>query len=319
MHDRRDGGSPLSSFLTVLLVLAMLAGPAALTLHRVRVSAIVDFAKNPNPSPYGYTVSLLFFIVPIVVIGWWLVPQERIRISKRSFLITLALTIPLGVVLDFFFAHVFLTFPNPAATLGIRAPALGGGVPIEEYVFYFTGFTTVLLLYIWLDEYWLSAYSVPSTDPSRANFGRLLKFHWQSAVLGAVMIGGALLCRAVYDHRHGTAGFPGYFVFLVVAGLGPSTALFAAAKKVVNWRAFSLVLYVILLTSLLWEATLAMPYEWWGYQPGEMMGIFITAWGGLPIEAVCVWIAVSFQTVMVYEVVRRWKASGRKARHAFLG
>jgi len=28
---------------------------------------------------------------------------------------------------------------------------------------------------------------------------------------------------------------------------------------------------------------------------------------------------VSFQTVMVYEVIKRWKSSGRKARHAFLG
>ncbi len=319
MHDSRRGGSPGSSLLTVLLVLAMLAGPAALTLHRVHVSAVVDFVKNPNPSPYGYTVSLLLFIVPIVVIGWWLVPQDGIRISKRSFLITLALTIPLGVVLDFFFAHVFLTFPNPRATLGIAAPALGGSVPMEEYVFYFTGFATVLLLYIWLDEYWLSAYSVPNTDARRTNFERLLKFHPQSVVLAGVLIGTAVICRSVYDHHHGVSGFPGYFVFLVVAVLGPSSALFPSAVPVVNWRAFSLVLYVILLTSLLWEATLAMPYGWWGYQQRQMMGIFITAWSYLPIEAVCVWIAVSFQTVMVYEVVKRWKASGRKARHAFLG
>ncbi len=296
----------------------MLAGPAALTLHRVRVPAVVD-VSYPNPSPYGYTVSLLLFIVPIVVIGWWLVPQDGIRISKRSVLLTLALTIPLGVVLDFFFAHRFLTFPNPAATLGIRAPALGGSVPIEEYAFYFTGFATVLLLYIWLDEYWLSAYSVPSTDPLRTNFERLLRFHPQSVVLAATLIGGAVLCRSVYDHHHGVSGFPGYFVFLVVAALGPSSALFPSALPVVNWRALSLVLFVMLLTSLLWEATLAVPYGWWGYQPGQMMGIFITAWNFLPIEAVCVWIAVSFQTVMVYEVVKRWKASGRKARHAFLG
>ena len=319
MHDDRDGRSALSSFLTVLLVLAMLAAPAALTLHRVHVSAVVDFVKNPNPSPYGYTVSLLLFIVPIVVIGWWLVPQDGIKISKRSFLITLALTIPLGVVLDFFFAHVFLTFPNPAATLGIRAPALGGGVPIEEYVFYFTGFTTVLLLYIWLDEYWLSAYSVPNTDSRRTNFERLLKFHPQSVVLAVVLIGGALLCRMVYDHRHGVSGFPGYFVFLVLAALGPSSAMFPSAMPVVNWRAFSLVLYVMLLTSLLWEATLGLPYGWWGFQQRQMMGIFITAWDNLPIEEVFVWIAVSFDTVIVYELVKRWKASGRKAKHAFLG
>jgi len=318
MHVGRGSGSARSSFLTVLLVLAMLAGPAALTLHRVRIPAVVDAAYK-NPSPYGYSVSLLLFIVPIVVIGWWLVPQDGIRISKRSFLITLALTIPAGVILDFFFAHVFLTFPNPAATLGIRAPALGGGVPVEEYVFYVTGYTMVLLLYIWLDEYWLSAYSVPNTDPLRTNFERLLRFHPKSVVLAAVLIGGALICRNVYDHHHGVSGFPGYFVFQVVVVLGPASALFPSAVTVVNWRALSLVMFVILLTSLLWEATLAMPYGWWGYQPGQMMGIFVTAWSYLPIEAVCVWVGVSFQTVMVYEVVKRWKASGRKARHAFLG
>ncbi len=335
MHVSRGPGSPRSSFLTVLLVLAMLAGPAALTLHRVRVPAVVD-VTFPNPSPYGYTVSLLLFIVPILVIGGWLVPRNDVRISKRSFLLTMALLIPLGVVLDFFFAHLFLMFPNPAATLGIPAPALGactkchifigspthiivGSVPIEEYVFYFTGFITVLLLYIWLDEYWLSAYSVPGTDPLRSSFERLLRFHPQSVVLGAVLIGGAVICRSVYDHHHAVSGFPGYFVFLVVGALGPSSALFSSAMPVVNWRAFSLVLFVILLTSLLWEATLGVPYGWWGYQPRQMMGIFVTAWNYLPIEAVCVWIAVSFQTVMVYEVVKRWKASGRKARHAFLG
>lgn len=318
MDVSRGNGSPRSSFLTVLLVLAMVAGPAALTLHRVRVPAVVD-AAYPNPSPYGYTVSLLLFIVPIVVILWWLVPQDRIKISKRSFLITLALTVPLGAGLDFFFAHRFLTFPNPGATLGIRAPALGGGVPVEEYVFYLTGYMMVLLLYIWLDEYWLSAYGVPSTDPTRTNFERLLRFHPKSVALAVVLIAAALICRSVYDHHHGVSGFPGYFVFQVVGVLAPATALFPSAAPVVNWRALSLEMFVILLTSLLWEATLAVPYGWWGYQPGQMMGIFITAWSYLPIEAVCVWVAVSFQTVMVYEVVKRWKASGKKARHAFLG
>ena len=31
---------------------------------------------------------------------------------------------------------------------------------MEEYVFYLTGFLTVLLLYIWLGEFWLAAYNV---------------------------------------------------------------------------------------------------------------------------------------------------------------
>jgi hypothetical protein len=336
MLARSGRGSPRSSFLTVLLVLAMLAAPAAFTLHRVHVSAVVDVA-SPHSSPYGYTASLTLFIVPILVIGGWLVPRDEIRISRKSFLITMSLLIPLGVLLDFFFVHRFLSFPNPAATLGIPAPALGpcsnchvfvgtpdhvivGSVPIEEYIFYFTGFITVLLLYIWLDEYWLCAYSVDSTDVLRTNFYRLLRFHPESLMWAVVLISGSIACRHLYDYRHhGAEGFPGYFLFLVIASLGPSTALFPAAMPVVNWRAFSLVMFLMLLTSLLWEATLGVPYGWWDYQPSEMMGIFINAWGRLPIEAVCVWLAVSFQTIIVYEIVKRWQSSGRKARYAFLG
>lgn len=337
MHVRPGPGSPRSSFVAVLLILAMLAAPAAITLHRVRVPSVVDVTV-PNPSPRGYTVSLLLFIVPILVIGGWLVPRNGIKISLKSFFITMALLIPLGVALDFLFAHQFLKFPNSSATLGIPAPALGpcknchifvstqehiivGSVPIEEYIFYFTGFIAVLLLYIWLDEYWLCAYSVPSTDAARANFQRLLHFHPESLVWAVVLIVSSIICRAIYDHVHSSEpkGFPGYFIFLAIASLGPSTALFPAAMPVINWRAFSLVMFVMLLTSVIWEATLGVPYGWWGYQPTQMMGIFVTAWGHLPIEAICVWLAVSFQTITVYEVVKRWQSSGRKARHAFLG
>jgi len=50
-----------------------------------------------------------------------------------------------------------------------------------------------------------------------------------------------------------------------------------------------------------------------------MMGLRVTAWAGLPIEAVVLWMAVTFTTVLVYEVVRRWKASGRTMRRAMLG
>jgi hypothetical protein len=319
MHVRPSPSSPRSSFLTVLLILVMLAAPTAFTLHRVHVSAVIDVA-SPHSSPYGYTASLTLFIIPILIIGGWLLPRDGVKISLKSFLITISLLIPLGVLLDFFLAHRFLTFPNPAATLRIPAPALGGCVPIEEYIFYFTGFIAVLLLYIWLDEYWLHAYNVATTDSLRTNFDRLLRFHPESLIWAVVLIGGSILCRHMYDQRHpGTAGFPGYFLFLVVASLGPSTALFPSALPVVNWRAFSLVMFIMLLTSLLWEATLGVPYGWWGYQSSAMMGIFITAWMRLPIEAVCVWLAVSFQTIIVYEIVKRWQSSGKKARHAFLG
>jgi hypothetical protein len=31
---------------------------------------------------------------------------------------------------------------------------MGGPIPVEELVFYVTGFIVVLLLYVWADEYW---------------------------------------------------------------------------------------------------------------------------------------------------------------------
>ena len=76
---------------------------------------------------------------------------------------------------------------------------------------------------------------------------------------------------------------------------------------------------MLLLVSTFWEATLAVPYGWWGYQDEQMMGLFIGAWAGLPIEAVVVWIAVTYATTIVYTVVTLWQSSGKSARHAFLG
>ena len=307
--------SPRTSFLLVIGIIVMIAVPAALTLHTARIAPIVD-RHAQNLTPYGYTISLLLFIVPILAISLWFLPNERVHISRKSFWMTIGLLFPLGVLLDFFFARFFFTFPNPNATLRIKAPALGGGVPVEEYLFYFTGFTAVLLIYIWLDEYWLAAYSVPARSGQRVDFNRLLCFHPKSLILGIWLIAGAILFRHFVV---GEPGFPGYFVFLVIGALGPSALLFPSALPVINWRAFGLTFFLILLISLLWEATLALPYGWWGFREEQMVGIHITAWSRLPIEEVMVWCAVTYATTIVYETVRRWKASGKGAMHAFLG
>jgi hypothetical protein len=50
-----------------------------------------------------------------------------------------------------------------------------------------------------------------------------------------------------------------------------------------------------------------------------MVGLKIGAWSDLPIEAPCVWMAVSFTTVIVYEVIKIWKALGMRAIPAFFG
>jgi hypothetical protein len=60
--------------------------------------------------------------------------------------------------------------------------------------------------------------------------------------------------------------------------------------------------------------------------PGELgrigtgwQGVFIGAWCDLPIEAVMVWMAVTYGTVILFEGVKIWQASERSAKDVFLG
>src|SRR5206468_11759156 len=108
-------------------------------------------------------------------------------------------------------------------------------------------------------------------------------------------------------------------LFKSVVSIIPSAGFFHTAQPFINWRAFSFTFFLILLISLLWEVTLAIPFGWWGYRPATMLGLFIRAWSGLPVEAVCVWLAVSFTTVITYEVIKIWKALGTRALEAFFG
>jgi hypothetical protein len=50
-----------------------------------------------------------------------------------------------------------------------------------------------------------------------------------------------------------------------------------------------------------------------------MMGLNIGAWSNLPIEAVCVWLAVSFTSIITYEVVKIWQRLDKGVMDAFFG
>lgn len=300
----------------VLTMLAMIAVPATIALNTVRSPAALQIS-SPDPTPHGYTWSLLLFLVPIAVIAGWLLPHEHVKVPKKAFWRTIAVLLPMGFGLDFFFAARFFVFPNPGATLGIQAPALGKPVPVEEYAFYLAGFIAVLLIYVWMDEFWLAAYNVPDYHSESRLIPRLVQFHPTSVVLAVVLIAAAVAYKKMFSPT--PEGFPEYFTFLVFGALVPAAGFFPTVRGFINWRAFSLTFFFILLVSLLWEATVAVPYGWWGYQPKRMMGLTVGAWSALPIEAVCVWIAVTYATVIVFEVVKLWLASERPARDAFLG
>jgi hypothetical protein len=224
---------------------------------------------------------------------------------------------PVGFALDLLFGNAFFIFANKAATLGCNVPALGGAIPIEEFIFYLTGFMLVLLSYIWCDEYWMAAYNVPDYKEAATDITRIVRFHFASVVLGALLIAGTIVYRRFLSGA--PEGFPWYFIYLICASLIPSAGFFRTAQRFINWRAFSFTFFLLLLMSLLWEVTLALPYGWWEYRSNILIGLHIGAWSGLPVEAVCVWLAVCFTTVITYEVIKIWKALGTRALEAFFG
>jgi hypothetical protein len=257
------------------------------------------------------------FVVPVAALGWWFACRPDLKFPRKAFWRTIAVLTPVGFLLDLLFGNAFFVFPNKAATLGLDVPAVGGAIPVEEFVFYLTGFMLVLLSYIWCDEYWMAAYNVPDYQTATAGIPRIVRFHFASVILGTLLIAGAILYRKSFSGA--PDGFPWYFVYLVCGSVIPSAGFFHTAQPFINWRAFSFTFFLLLLISLLWEATLALPYGWWEYRPRTMMGLHIGAWSGLPIEAVFVWFAVTFTTVITYEVIKIWKALGTRALEAFFG
>jgi hypothetical protein len=305
-----------TSFYVVFAIAAALIIPAALALRSV-IHPVFLQATSDNPTPFGYTWSLTLFVVPIGVLAWWFARRPDLKFPRKAFWRAIAVLTPVGFLLDLLFGNAFFSFPNKTATLGCEIPALGGTIPIEEFIFYLTGFMLVLLTYIWCDEYWMAAYNVPDYKEAAKDIPRIVRFHFASVALGVLLIAAAIVYRKFLS---GTPeGFPWYFIYLVCASLIPSAGFFRTAQQFINWRAFSFTFFLFLLISLLWEVTLALPYGWWEYRRNILSGLHIGAWSGLPVEAVCVWLAVSFTTVITYEVIKIWKALGTRALEAFFG
>src|SRR5260370_35395318 len=147
-------------FYVVFAIGAAVVVPAAIALRTVIHPAILQ-ATSDNPTPLGYTWSLLLFIIPIAALGWWFACRPDLIFPRKAFWRTIAVLAPLGFLLDLLFGNAFFIFPNKAATFGCNVPAIGGAIPIEEFVFYLGGFMLVLLSYIWCVEYWMAAYNVP--------------------------------------------------------------------------------------------------------------------------------------------------------------
>ncbi|HZF07693.1 MAG TPA: lycopene cyclase domain-containing protein [Thermoanaerobaculia bacterium] len=312
-HPEEVSQAQVEAALVVTVLGLMLALPAALTLVSVRHPGILRL-DSPDPTPRGYTWSLLLFLMPFAVLGIWFHRRPDLRLQRRAFLRAVPVLTAIGFSLDFFLGSVVLAFDHWDVTIGISVRVVGGYVPLEEFVFYLSGFLTILLTYMWCDEAWLARYNDIDYTAGVARVRRLVRFHSPSLISGAVLWVAAILYKTLVA-RDG--GFPTYFTFLLSASIVPSVGLFHSVRPYINWRGFSLTLVLVLLVSLLWEVTLAVPYHWWSYQRRAMMGLYIGAWSSLPLEAVLVWVAVTYTTVIIYEVIKIWQASGEGAASAF--
>ena len=121
-----------------------------------------------------------------------------------------------------------------------------------------------LLIYVWLDEYWLPPTTCPTTTaPPRRFRACASASDPASAIVGAVLVALAIAYKKLVSDS--PEGFPGYFTFIVGLSFIPSAGLFPSARGFVNWPAFSLTMFPMVLISLIWERkSLAIPYGWWG-------------------------------------------------------
>ena len=247
-----------------------------------------------------YTVSLLIWIIPVFVLTVFFI-NKRLLSPEKSFalIVTVAVLAAAGCALDLLFAKSFFLFPNPRAVIGLKIK----GIPIEEFIFYVTGFWFVVFMYVFCDEYFLLKYNVP--DKKYARFRSRLKqtlfVHIKSAWHGLFLIVAALVAKRLLNPSG--ARVPGYFIFLAMAAYIPSALFYRVTKLFINWRAFLFSMLATVLISIIWEVTLALPRGYWNYQHGAMLGIFIGVWHDLPLEAVTVWLFCSL-VIMVYEYVK---------------
>jgi hypothetical protein len=110
MRERR-------AFYVVFAIAAALVIPAAIALRTV-IHPVILQATSDNPTPLGYTRSLLLFIIPIAALGWWFACRPDLQFPRKAFWRTIAVLTPVGFLLDLLFGNAFFIFPNKAATLG---------------------------------------------------------------------------------------------------------------------------------------------------------------------------------------------------------
>jgi hypothetical protein len=274
-----------------------------------------------------YFTSLAFWAVPLIL----LLPRLYHETDaggrrRRAFWMTTGFIVVAGCVLDFVFGQWILEFDNVTKHQYVWRFPFGQHIPIEEVLFYILGGMAIVLVYIWADEYWMKAYNLRQQRTNEDLFGALFKlveFSPHALAVGLGLFVGGIILKWRFTGQLWPP--PYYFTFLIIMSFVPAVLIYRNVKQIVNWRAFSFTCLYVLVTSCIWEVTLGIARSWWWYQPSPaIMGWTIRAFGSLPprpypIEALLVWLAVSFDTIFAYEFLKGITYDRRGARKAMLG
>ena len=273
-------------------------------------------------SRLNYFTSLTMWLIPILYLWptFAMLTANGTGRRRRALLATVALIVGLGVVLDFLIGFLTLRFPGctdpnvaPTGRYLLCLPAVNGRIPIEELLFYAMGPVAMVLVYACADERWLSKYNPPDDLVDL----KLIQVSPRLVLVGAAGAVAALILWRV----NGT--FPTYFAFLLAGAELPAMFLYRSIGGLTNWPAFAVTTLYVILTSVIWEATLAIPRLWWGYEASGMTGATIAAWSRgdsiFPIEAAVVWLFAPFASVLTYEFAKALTHHPKPTRAALFG
>ena len=211
-----------------------------------------------------YFTSLAFWGIPILYL--WpvfnMLTAEGTGRRRRALRYAAGTIVVLGIVLDFVLGFLTLRFPGCSEPAGSSPylwclPAVHGRIPVEELLFYAMGPVAMVLVYACADERWLSKYN-PNDDLLD------LKLIQLSPRLAIVAAGAAVMALVLWRVN---GNFPTYFVFISAGAVLPAMFLYRTIGNLTNWPAFAVTTLYVIVTSLIWEVTLAIPRQWWGYEP----------------------------------------------------
>jgi hypothetical protein len=267
-----------------------------------------------------YFTSLVLWGIPVLYL-WPVfntITADGTGRRRKALRWTAGTIVVLGIVLDFVLGFLTLRFPgcNEPADVAPYVwclPAVGGRIPVEELLFYAMGPVAIVLVYACADERWLSCYN-PKEDLLDL---KLIQVSPRLMIVAA----GATLTALVLWWVNGN--FPTYFAFLAAGAVLPAMFLYRAIGKLTNWPAFAVTTLYVIVTSLVWEVTLAIPRQWWGYEPSGMIGLTIAAWSRgdaiFPVEAAVVWLFAPFSSILTYEFAKALTHHPRATKVALFG